>query len=325
MERARDIGEFALIRRLTSSLPKGEAVVLPIGDDCAVLRASAYPLLLSCDLAVEGIHFRRETASAEAIGWKAAAAALSDIAAMGGTPVCLLVSMACADDTDVAFAEELYCGLEGAASAAGAVIAGGDTTRSPSGLVIDVAVVGEAREGRYVTRRGAQSGDMLAVTGFLGRSAAGLDALERGVEAPALTEAHWRPTPRYDEGRWLCRRQEVRAMIDVSDGLLQDAGHLAEAAGLGIDVQSSALPADETLAAYGARHGLDVTRWALAGGEDYELAVAIAPDAFEEVSAAFREESGLPLSAVGVFTETWAGVRVDGAPTARRGYDHFAR
>ena len=323
MRTVRDLGEFGLIRRLARLLPASDAVVEGIGDDCAVVKAGGRLLLMSCDLFVEDVHFRRATARPEDIGWKAAAAALSDIAAMGGTPLACLAALACPAETELAFLDALYRGLADAAADAGAVVAGGDTTRSPQGLVLDVTVLGEVAEGRYLSRRGARPGDVLAVTGCLGRSAAGLHALERGLDAPALVEAHRRPKPRCAEGRWLCHQREAHAMIDISDGLLQDAGHLAEAAGIGVDIEPEKLTLDPNLARYCTESGLDPMQFVLRGGEDYELAIAVASGAFDGVAQAFAEEFDTPLTAVGVFTDAPLGVRIAGAPADQTGYEHF--
>ncbi len=324
MDTVGDMGEFGLIDRVAQFMPNaGDMVVEGIGDDCAVLRYGDRDVLVSCDLSVEDVHFRRATAGPEDIGWKAAASALSDIAAMGGTPQFCLVALACPADTAVSFVDDVCRGLANAAADAGAVIVGGDTTKSHAGVVLDVTVIGEATEGRYLSRRGARPGDLLAVTGYPGCSAAGLHALERGVEAPALTQAHVRPEPRYAEGRWLCRHKKVHAMLDVSDGLIQDAGHLAQGAGLGVDIQTAGLSVADELARYCASAGMEPLDFILSGGEDYELAFAIAPDGFEDVSHAFQWEFDAPLSVAGIFTEQWEGVRVAGEAISGGGYDHF--
>jgi thiamine-monophosphate kinase len=217
----------------------------------------------------------------------------------------------------------LYDGILDAAAQCGAAIVGGDTTRSTEGIVIDVVVIGEPVE-RYVTRKGAAPGDALAVTGRLGLAAAGLHALEAGVVAPELIRAHYRPVPRFSEGQWLSACPEVHAMIDISDGLIQDAGHLARAAGLGIDIDPARLLIDPHLAAYCAKQGVDPLDFILSGGEDYELAFAIAPERAEEVLAAFRRQFHTGIGVIGVFTEHSRGVSVSGRNRNARGFDHFA-
>lgn len=318
-----DLGEFGLIARIRKCLPVAANVIEGIGDDCAVVRIGDTLALLSCDLLIEHVHFRRGTASPEDIGWKAAAAAFSDIAAMGGTPLFGLVSFACSADTDAAYVEDLYRGLSHAAAQAGAVIVGGDTAKTSDALVIDVSVIGHVSEGRYLTRNGAQPGDVLAITGDVGRSAAGLHALEHANEAPSLISAHRRPRPRYHEARWLCRQAAVRAMIDISDGLAQDAGHLTETARIGVDLDPARLVPAPDLERYCRAQGIDAAPFMLAGGEDYELACAIAPEAFADIAAAFSQTFDTALTLAGHFTDKWTGPRIEGEPLAKTGFDHF--
>jgi len=319
-----DIGEFRLIERLARILPRPPDAVEGIGDDCAVIRMNDRTMLIAADLSVENVHFRTSTLPAEAIGRRAAVSSLSDIAAMGGAPLYGLVSIACPASTDVAFIEDVYKGIGEAFSSCGAYVIGGDTTKSPNGIAIDVIVLGEASGERCLLRRGASQGDLLAVAGPLGLARAGLHALEHGHDAPALIEAHGHPRARLREGQWLCRSGAVHAMIDVSDGVIQDAGHMAEAAGLGINIRSGSLPIDPDLARYCAVHGLDATHMMLAGGEDYALARALDAAASDQVLAAFRDAFDAELTIIGEFTDEWPGVRVDGAKPHASGFDHFA-
>lgn len=325
MTSLRDIGEFGLIERLTRGFPTSETVVHGVGDDCAVVRMGDRLLLISTDASVEDVHFSRRTASPEDIGWKAAASALSDIAAMGGEARYALVSLACPVDLHVEVLDALYGGIRKAVEACGAVIIGGDITQSLARIVLDVVVVGEAVDGQYRTRRGARPGDVLAVTGYPGRSAAGLLALELGVHAPPLTEAHLRPQPRLREGRWLVLRDAVHALIDVSDGVAQDAGHLAEASNLGVDIDPDALPVAPALEEYRQALGIAPRDLILAGGEDYELAVAIDGAACESLIREFQAVFATPITAVGRFVESPKGIRIAGATPATLGFDHFRR
>lgn len=322
-----DFGEFGLIDRLARILPTSAAIVEPIGDDCAVVRVGDRLLLASSDMFVEDVHFRRDRTPADAIGWKAAVAALSDIAAMGGAPVFCLISIACPGDLRVSFIEEIYRGLSSAMSRFGAVVAGGDTARSLDRLVIDVAIIGQVLGSRCLRRKGAKVGDLLAVTGFPGSAAAGLHALEHGAAdrdaGRALAEIHQRPRPRLREAQWLCNRTAVHAMIDVTDGLAQDAGHIADSSGLGVDIDPASIPVDEALAAYCAEHGLDPRHLALTGGEDYELCFAIDPNDQNQMAEAFRHEFHTEVSIVGRFTDAWQGFRIAGQVSDIRGYDHF--
>ena len=323
MTSLRDIGEFGLIRRLTRGLCQADSVVEGVGDDCAVVRFGDRLMLVSTDASVEDVHFTSRTASPRAIGWKAAASAISDIAAMGGEARFVLVTVACPADVNVERLEDLYGGIYEAVQSAGAVIIGGDTTQSLARIVLSVTVIGEAVDGNYRTRKGARPGDVLAVTGYPGRSAAGLLSLELNVDAPPLVEAHLHPVPRLKEGRWLAAREPVHAMIDLSDGLVQDTGHIAEASQVGVDIDPEALPISVDLQAYRETLGISPSDLVLAGGEDYELGVAIGPDAAEAIILEFKEAFDLPLTVVGRFVEGPKGIRIAGAKPVKLGYDHF--
>lgn len=323
MRQVRDIGEFAMIERIARMLPVSPGVIRGIGDDCAVVRVGDRLVLASCDMFIENVHFRRDTASPEDIGWKAAAASVSDIAAMGGAPLFALISLACPADTPVNFVESLYRGMSILMSRFGAVIVGGDTTRCDCTLALDVTILGEAVSGRYLNRRGARPGDLLVCTGPLGLSAAGLDALANHRTATELTHAHRLPRPRVPEGQWLCGQASVHAMIDISDGLLQDAGHLARAGRLGLNILPERLSVAPPLAAYCERYELRPADFILHGGEDYELAFAIAPQSCERALEAFRNEFRTEVAVVGEFSADYTGVRVGGEPAQPGGYDHF--
>ena len=315
------LGEFGLIARLTKGLPVSGAVVEGIGDDCAVLRWGDRLMLATCDASLEEVHFSRRHTAAEDIGWRAAASALSDIAAMGGQPIFVLVTLACPKDTSVEFLEALYRGLSEAVQTADAVVVGGDTTGSTSGVVIDIAVLGEATGERPLLRRDAHRGDYVVVTGYPGASAAGLAALQQGIDAPDLMRAHWRPQPRIAEGQWLARRPEVHAMIDVSDGLSQDAGHIADASGLTIALNSASVPVHPALHRHADQLALDPIAVSLSGGEAYELAFTVAG---ESVLEDFREAfPDLPATVVGRCEAGPARVLIDGQPAPAHGFQHF--
>ncbi|MCP4643395.1 MAG: thiamine-phosphate kinase [bacterium] len=319
-----ELGEFGLIARLARMLPVTPSVLEGIGDDCAILRLYDHVMLLSSDMSVENVHFRRDTLDAEEIGWRVAASSVSDIAAMGGAPMFSLVSLACPRDTPVTFVESVYQGMCNVFAQYGGCIVGGDTVRTDGPIAIDVAIIGEARGSRCLRRKGAQPGDLLAVTGYPGLSAAGLDAIERGVEAPELTQRHRWPRPRVREGQWLCDRPEIHSMLDTSDGLVQDAGHLAKAAELGVDIDPSKVPLLPALANHCEANGLDPMQIALTGGEDYELAFAMSVENHEETLDSLHKEFRTVVTVVGQFTDAWTGVRVGGEPVETGGFDHFS-
>jgi len=320
-----DVGEFGFIERLARMVPSSPFVLEGIGDDCAVLRVSDRMILVSSDLFVEDIHFRREGVAPSDIGWKAAAACLSDIAAMGGAPLYCLTSLACPASERTAFIEDVYQGMLSAMSRFGTVIVGGDTTRSLQGVTIDVIAIGETIGGRYLRRRGAKVGDCIVITGDLGSSAAGLHALTNGIDDKELIHAHMYPSPRILEGQWLCARPEVHAMLDISDGFCQDAAHLSKASMLGLDLFPDRLPVAPALARYCGEHGLDPISLMLTGGEDYELIFAMDAKKSEELLEAFHHEFRVETTVVGTVTDEWTGVRIHGEPQAMTGFDHFKK
>ena len=321
-----ELGEFGIIERLQKVLSSADNVVEGIGDDCAVVRAGDRLLLLSCDAAVEGIHFDRAYATAKEIGWKAATAALSDIAAMGGKASFVLVTLAASEATEAAFVEALLGGIAEATDACGAIVVGGDTTSNPNGLMLDITVIGEVDPaGRYLLRRGASGGDVVAVTGFPGESAAGLDALQKRIDAPVLRAAHLHPNARLAAGQWLAQHASVHAMIDCSDGLAQDVGHIATASALGVDIDGAKLPVSAALRDYVASQDCPPEDFLLAGGEDYELIVAITHSDAEKLCADFQKVFDIPLTNIGTFSDAHRDILVDGQPPARTGYQHFRR
>ncbi len=323
MATLRDIGEFGLIDRITRGLKRTPGVVEGVGDDCAVLRFGNALLLATCDASIEGIHFLREWTSPRDIGWKAAAGAISDIAAMGGAVRYVLASVACPAESDGAEVEEICAGIADAVESFGAALVGGDMTGSKAVIGIDVSVLGEAVEGRYLTRAGAKPGDVVAVTGFPGLSAAGLLALQHSIDAKTLIQAHLRPVPRLAEGRWFVERPGVHAMIDLSDGMLQDLGHVAERSGVGINVDSDLVPIAPALNGFDSILCEPLECLVLSGGEDYELAVSMDSALAAEISRDFAAAFGRPLTVVGGVESGWRGVRLDGQESGRRGFDHF--
>jgi thiamine-monophosphate kinase len=299
--RAAPAGEFALIDRFTRPLPRaGEGVVLGIGDDAAVLRAPAgEDLVATVDAVVEGVHFDGRF-TPEDVGWKALAVNLSDLAAMGARPLWALVALALPAETPAARTAGIARGLGRCARAHDIAVAGGNVTRAGE-LSVTVTVVGAVRRGRALTRAGARPGDLLAVSGTLGDAAAGL---AEGAPA-ALARRQRRPAPRLRLGRALAG--VARAAIDVSDGLAQDLGHLCAVSGVGAEVDPALLPTSPALrrATGGGARALAA---ALAGGEDYELLVALPPARLAAARAA-AQAARTPLTVIGRAVEG-RGVRI---------------
>lgn len=319
-------GEFDLIRRFVEASAEGEdgsvqgeSVAVGPGDDAAVLRDG---WVVTIDLSVEDVHFRRAWMSDEEVGYRAGAVALSDLAAMAATPVAILASIAAPTGGDVDL-EAVSRGLNGAASEVGARVVGGDLTRSSGPLVVDVAALG--RTAWPVQRDGAEPGDDVWVTGPLGASAAAVALWEAGEDPPeALRAAFVRPRSRVEAARCLVEQEVVDALIDLSDGLAGDAGHLAAASGVRIVLDEESVPvAAAVLERFGRERGLEM---ALHGGEDYELCFVTDPGVVDVEY--FRRRYDLHLTRVG-WVEEGSGVwlrGVDGEEERleRGGFDHFA-
>lgn len=306
-------------------------VRLGVGDDAALLTPPPdRHLVAMSDALVEDVHFRRRYVPAEAIGHKALAANLSDCAAMGATPRYCLASLAIPPDAHD-LAEGVLAGLLALADRTQTALVGGDTTASPSGLFIDVTLIGDVAPGCAVTRAGARPDDYLFVSGRLGAAAAALYALERGLAPPdAAAQARFLfPEPRLTLGRRLAERGLATAMIDLSDGLSLDLARLCEASRVGAALEADAMPiAPAAFAVAGAPDG--ALQLALNGGEDYELLFTVAPrcvPAVLDLREQFAEE-GVALTCIGRITEgTAVTLRLAGEtrPLPPGGYDHFVR
>ncbi|MFE9690421.1 thiamine-phosphate kinase [Micromonospora sp. NPDC005806] len=308
------VGEFGLIDRVTARLTYGESCLLGPGDDGAVVAAPDRRVVASTDVLVEGRHFRRDWSSARDVGHRAAAANLADIAAMGATPTALLVALCIPAELDASWAEELADGLGAEAALVGASVVGGDMSASPT-ITIAVTALGDLAGRPPVVRTGARPGDVVALAGRTGWAAAGYTVLSRGFRTPRLlVEAFRRPEVPYPAGPEAARHGAT-AMIDVSDGLVADLGHVAKASGVAIDVTRDAFEVPRQMRDAAQALGVDPYTWLLAGGEDHALA------------ATFPAAATLPAGwrPIGRVTEG-AGVTVDGAAyVGPGGWDHFRR
>ena len=307
-----DIGEFGVISALQTRLQSTAAVEVPSGDDAAVLRLGAERIVVSTDMLVQDRHFRLEWSSPEDIGHKAAAQNFADLTAMGARPLALTAAISMPPETPVDWLLSLADGMVAEASALGAAVIGGDLTRA-SVITIAVTALGVPSGSRLVRRDGAEPGDVLAVCGRLGWAAAGLAVLGRGFRSPRIVvDAHRRPQPPYSAGA-LAAAAGATAMIDVSDGLLADVGHIAQASGVQIVIDTGALPIDDQIRETASAFNADPLGWVIAGGDDHALA------------ATFPAGTSLPAGFVAV-GEVVAGSGVEvpgyrhiGAP----GFDHF--
>jgi thiamine-monophosphate kinase len=287
--------EFDLIRRFLAGQGGGERADVRVGpgDDCAVVAGNG--IALSTDMSVEGVHFRRGWLAPEEIGWRAAAAALSDLAAVAARPIGILVSVAAPPADAGDYTAAVMAGCREAAEAIGAVLLGGDLTRSPGPLVVDVTVVGEAPN--PVLRSGARPGHEVWVTGQLGGAAACVEALLRGEPPPpGARERFARPVPRVAEAQWLRERGIPTAMVDLSDGLAGDAAHIAAASGVAVLLVPELVPVHPAARQRSRRRSL---QRALGGGEDYELCFTAPVGTVIPYVDAFERLFRVPLSCVG--------------------------
>jgi thiamine-monophosphate kinase len=300
-----ELGEFGLIERLRAALPPASdaRLLVGIGDDAAAWRSDGGCTLATTDTMVAGIHFLPGRVAWSDVGWKALAVNISDIAAMGGTPAFALVTLCLPPDAQVADIDALYAGLAACAQAYGVTVAGGDIVAAPV-FAITIALMGDtamAADGSpaLLRRDGARAGDAIAVTGALGGSAGGLRALREDAapapESAALIERHMRPRPRVDAGR-AAIAAGVRCGIDISDGLVQDLGHVCNASGVDAELWLPRVPLDPALV---ARYPADAPAMAASGGEDYELILIATEDAIRAAEAAL----GSPLAVVGRIIE----------------------
>jgi thiamine-monophosphate kinase len=328
------LGEFGLVARLTAGLSARPDVLVGVGDDCAVLDLGGEQVLLAtCDALLDGEHFLRRVATSEQIGRRAMAVNLSDIASMGGCPRYALISLLLPADLPAAFMDGVYRGLRAEAEEYGAVIVGGNITGSPV-FGLDITLLGQARRGQALLRSGARPGDALLVTGTLGEAAAGLHLLlHPEINAPAsiaarLKAAQLTPVPRVPEGRLLATLGVVTAMLDISDGLAADLGHLCERSGVGARLDEAALPLPEAVRAAAQLAGQSALDWALFGGEDYQLLLSAPRAAVPRISETLWVATGTTVTVIGDILPPEAGLTLrarDGSirPLPPRGWDHL--
>ena len=307
----KDIGEFGFIKRISRGcLIRPQSVIKAIGDDAAAfIPAPGEAILVTTDLLVERIHFLRDATSGFNLGYKALSVNLSDIAAMGGTAREAFISIAVPENCSIDFLEDLYKGMKRLAAEFDVNLLGGDTTRSKADLVINISVLGSAFEKEILYRNTAQHGDIICSTGFLGDSRAGLYLIINNIEANSnelkpLLDAHVIPKPYLREGRFLARQGGVHAVIDVSDGLSSDIGHIAEQSNVGIRLYSEKIPVSDNLEKFCAGFDFDPVEYALAGGEDYTLLCTISPDKVDHIAANYLKRFRNPLYQIGEITDS---------------------
>jgi thiamine-monophosphate kinase len=311
-----DEGEFALIARIIGRLGAAPDLVVGPGDDAAVVAAPDGRVVATTDLMVERRHFRLDWSSAYDVGRKSAASNLADVVAMGARPTAILVGLAIPPDLALEWVEGLADGLRDECAQVGALVAGGDIVRSDT-VTIAVTALGDLEGRAPVTRAGARAGDRVVLAGWPGRAAAGLALLEAGHTTHPLADAHRRPQPPYPSGLALARAG-ASAMIDVSDGLVADLDHIAEASGVRIELSAAALPVDPQVVLAAELLGVDAFDWVAAGGDDHCFAATVRPD------------SGIDLPCIGSVVAAADGaapsvVFLDRPRPAAGGHEHFRR
>lgn len=305
-----DLGEDALIALFAPRLPSTDAELLGPGDDAAVLSVDG-DLVVSSDVLVEGRHFRTDWSTGEDVGWRAAVQNLADIDAMGAVPTALQVTLAAPRTTEVSWVLAFADGLRLACEPHGVGVVGGDLSGA-SEIHVGVTAIGETHGLDVVTRADAVAGDVLAVSAPLGAAAAGLALLSAGLDDGEAVALFRRPRPFIGAGLEAALRGAT-AMMDISDGLVRDAGRIARASDVGIAITSSLVPVHLAAVTAAARLAVDPLAWALTGGEDHHIL------------ATFPSSAAVPAgwSVIGETTAMHQGVLVDGEEPAVRGWDHF--
>ena len=340
-----DLGEFNLIQDIRKTFGQtGRSVIKGIGDDAALLRPHpGQAFLVTTDLLVEGIHFDLNLESFEDVGYRAAVANLSDIAAMGGIPQYLLVAIAVPGRHTSSELSAFYRGLMAPCQQHGVELVGGDTSSSHQGIFLSITLIGRIDPKLAIGRKRAQVGDLIYVTGTLGDSLSGLKILQatatkrsrRGTKTQRskmerfLINRHLRPTPRMQVGRLLAEHRLATAAIDISDGLSGDLIHICRESRVGAELEAEALPISESCRVYAMQHGARSLDLALTGGEDYELLFTVSPRKQRKLERLIRGV-GIQVTRIGMIRPKQSGMRLRFATGRSRqlnedSYQHFRR
>ena len=325
--RVEELGEFGLIERIRKMLPlKDSRVIVGAGDDCCGVQPGPDRVIIaSTDSFVEGVHFDLGYFSYRQVGLRAMSASLSDIAAMGGVPICALVSLFLPKEFEVEAVDEIYSGMREVGDRYWVSLAGGDTVRSPN-LSLSLTVIGEVEKVNLTLRSGAKVGDSICVTGALGRSGAGLLAFQRMLRLnERVHESHLSPLPRINEARTLVDSARPHSMIDISDGLAADLHHITEESGVGARVYQDRIPVAEEAEMVAPILRSSPLDLALYWGEDFELLFTIPKERFHQAKESL--EGTVQVTEIGEIVPKEEGV---GLVTSsgfqllpRTGYDHF--
>jgi thiamine-monophosphate kinase len=329
-----EIGEFGLIGRLAGKLGRpDESVIVGIGDDAAVLKAPAgYDAVMTTDMLVEGVHFLPETIPWHPLGFKALAVSISDIAAMGGIPRHAVLSLAIPSHVPVESLETLYEGVAEASRAYDTLVVGGDIVKTDDRFVLSVTLLGYVESGRALLRSGAKPGDVVFVSGTVGGSAAGLTVLQGNdgklpeAERARLAEFHQKPRPQVRLGRLLLESGACTSCNDISDGLASELNEIAQASGVGMEIEREHIPMDPAVISLARALQEDPLKYALFGGEDYQLVGTARADVFLALQSE-AQRLGISLTPIGCVTaEPGVWLRGGGEERVRleaKGYRHF--
>lgn len=323
------IGEDNFIRKIqerVSTNLRGD--IVGIGDDCAVFSGGDKDkfLLVSTDSIVEGCHFHKDKISARDLGYKGVMVNVSDIAAMGGRSLYVLMSIAIPKDTEEAWLDEYMEGVYEACEEAGIVLIGGDTTGSKGTIFINFSIIGEVAKTKVKYRRDAKAGDVVCIGDTIGDSLAGYELMMLGERGGGLVNKHCRPRAQFKEGIWLGEQSCVRAMMDISDGLVQDLGRMMKASNCGAEVRLEKIPLSKEFREFCKERGWDRCEKAIVSGEEYCLLLTVKADEFEGLNKRFEAEFGQQLYAIGIVKvgEGVSYIREDGKVVIEsEGYSHF--
>jgi thiamine-monophosphate kinase len=330
-----EIGEFGFIESIKKEcITTLKDIIKGIGDDCAVFGPySGRVLLFTTDMLVEDIHFLKAKITPYQLGWKTIAVNLSDIAAMGGRPLFLLISLAIPAEMNIELIQDFYKGMKDICEHYEVNILGGDTVASPDKLVISVSLIGDAKENEVLYRSGARPGDSIYVTGNIGDSSAGLKILKNEISPPKSIASHFiklhnEPKPLIKTGRIIAASRLASAMIDLSDGLLSDLGHICEESGVGAMLFKKKIPISSELKLLASRVKFNPIDLAFSGGEDYLLLLTVPKAKIKDFEILYKNKGSSPLYLIGEIREE-KGVRMvndDGSieEISIRGFNHFS-
>jgi len=334
MKTLSDIGEFGFIKNIPAQYSIQEENILGVGDDCSVVPLSSEELkLVTTDMLIENVHFLRDKISAQTLGYKALAVNFSDIAAMGGWPEDIYISIGLPQNIDVNWLEDLYAGMNELAQTYEARLMGGDTTSSPDNIVINILVEGRIAKTNIKYRSDANVGDIICVNKYIGDSAAGLKLLLNNIDYEQklqyLVEAHNHPEPQIRAGQFLGSSSAVHAMLDVSDGIGSDIKHIMARSEVGARIELADLPLSDALRNCTQKYEWNAIDLAVNGGEDYCLLFTVDPEEFPQLKHKYEEKFKGALYKIGVVQANDYGLkyfyRGELEKFKGQGFDHFKK